>query len=143
MIGEIYTNSKGYRAIVIDELSGEVIVEFLEGVPCKGVFRKKDIRDGLFSYPFAKNVFNIGYVGYGPYLAWDRTAKKNTTAYKTWYSMLSRCYDENTKNNAYTNVAVCKDWHNFQVFAEWFYKQYQEGYHLDKDLLQVGRLQKE
>jgi hypothetical protein len=35
-------------------------------------------------------------------------------------------------------VEVCKEWHNYQTFAEWYYKYHIEGYRLDKDLKVMG-----
>ena len=63
----------------------------------------------------------------------------NSQAYTIWHSMLQRSYDSNyhKKEPTYKSVVVYEEWHNFQNFAEWFYTKsdYQEGWHLDKDLL--------
>ena len=55
--------------------------------------------------------------------------------------MLSRCYDENSK--AYPNyggrgVHVCKDWHDFKKYEQWFVKNYREGFFVDKDIIKYG-----
>ena len=57
--------------------------------------------------------------------------------------MLSRCYRKNrSKLHPYDDVEVCKEWHNFQNFAEWFYNNYYEvngeDMQLDKDILVKG-----
>jgi hypothetical protein len=55
--------------------------------------------------------------------------------------MIQRCYDPYTINkySTYQDVIVCKEWLNFQNFAEWFHKNYyelvDEGVQLDKDLI--------
>ena len=36
------------------------------------------------------------------------------------------------------DCTVDERWHNFQNFAEWYYDNYIEGYHLDKDILFKG-----
>lgn len=57
-------------------------------------------------------------------------------AYSVWYNMLRRCYDKANKDfKYYSDVAVCIEWHDFQVFAQWFYDNRIVGYHLDKDKL--------
>lgn len=67
--------------------------------------------------------------------------KKETKCYKVWHSMLARCYDMkyHEKRPSYINCEICKEWHNFQNFAEWFYDNYYEiegeTMSLDKDIL--------
>lgn len=62
-----------------------------------------------------------------------------STAYSHWHGMIQRCYDINRskKNGSYIDCTVSSEWHDFQNFADWFYKQKHssEGYELDKDLL--------
>jgi len=50
--------------------------------------------------------------------------------------MLERCHSPQMlkKNPTYIGCSVCSEWHDFQVFCEWFYDNYIEGYHLDKDI---------
>ena len=61
-------------------------------------------------------------------------------AYQAWASMLKRAYD--TKFHAahptYSDVTVCKDWHSFSAFREWWLNNYREGFSLDKDLLVIS-----
>ena len=58
-----------------------------------------------------------------------------------WRKMLLRCYDENYRSTypAYVGCTVCKEWHCYQNFAEWYSKNYYEviGHrmHIDKDIL--------
>ena len=63
-----------------------------------------------------------------------------TKPYNTWSSMLTRCYSENYHKlqPTYIGCSVCEEWHNFDVFCEWFAQNYKDGYQLDKDLLQQG-----
>ncbi len=50
--------------------------------------------------------------------------------------MLRRCYDDelHSKYPTYKGCSVCDEWHDFQVFAQWYKSNYIEGYHLDKDI---------
>lgn len=57
--------------------------------------------------------------------------------YRTWYSMLRRCYSEEYHNRfpTYKNCVVDSDWLLFSNFKSWMEQQDWEGKHLDKDLL--------
>ncbi|APC46046.1 HNH endonuclease [Vibrio phage vB_VspP_pVa5] len=51
--------------------------------------------------------------------------------------MINRCYNPKCKEYCRygaKGVTIHSDWHDFQVFAEWFEANYQEGACLDKDL---------
>jgi len=50
--------------------------------------------------------------------------------------MLARCYGGG--HPTYLDCEVDERWWNYQVFAAWFYDNYVEGFHLDKDLLVEG-----
>lgn len=55
--------------------------------------------------------------------------------YRTWISMINRCYDSNYchKTN-YENCTVCEEWLTFSNFKTWMEKQDWENKRLDKDL---------
>ena len=80
------------------------------------------------------SVCDVGYLGYGEHKT--RIGKKHSSAYSVWHDMLHRCYDEKRQEiqPTYVGCLVHPDWHNFQVFAKWFYENYIDGYHLDKDI---------
>jgi hypothetical protein len=60
--------------------------------------------------------------------------------YKTWKSMLSRCYGSKyqAKRPTYIGCMVCEEWHSFMAFRAWMMKHDWAGKHLDKDLLSAG-----
>lgn len=60
--------------------------------------------------------------------------------YRTWKSMLERCYSEKyqNKNPTYKDCSVSEEWLTFSVFKCWMEKQDWEGLQLDKDLLFSG-----
>lgn len=64
---------------------------------------------------------------------------KKTKAYNTWIDVMRRCYniDWKDKYETYKGVWLCEEWHDFQVFAEWFHANYMEGYQIDKDILSL------
>lgn len=94
-----------------------------------------NLKNGSFRSPYKRTVFGVGYVGVGIY-----SRVNDPVAYVKWNSMMRRCYSEYSKSirGGYGNAIVCEEWHCFQNFAEWHYKNYIDGFHLDKDLLQVG-----
>ncbi len=93
-----------------------------------------NITNGSVKDRLLKSVYGVGFVGHGKY----KGARRGVGAkrYKTWTGMLERCYSDklHTKNPTYIGCTVCPEWHNFQVFAEWYDKHYIEGHHLDKDI---------
>ncbi len=54
--------------------------------------------------------------------------------------MLVRCYNINYHKTrpTYIGCEVTKEWHNFQVFGDWFEENHVESFDLDKDLLFRG-----
>jgi len=87
-----------------------------------------------FSNKNEKSIYNIGFLGNGKYLS----SGEYKNIYNVWHSILRRCYGNEIKFNSYIECTVDERWHNFQVFAEWYEKNYIDGYHLDKDILIKG-----
>ena len=60
--------------------------------------------------------------------------------YRTWKSMLTRCYSAKTQNRqpTYKVCSVSTEWLSFSVFKNWMVTQDWEGLELDKDLLIKG-----
>lgn len=56
-----------------------------------------------------------------------------------WRGMIERCYNHQsqTRHPTYIGCTVAEEWHDYQVFAEWYLNHdfYGLGYELDKDLL--------
>lgn len=135
--GEKYTTNEGYE-VEITEYKGAMSVEvrFNNGYKTRTDFGT--IKKGKVKNPYHKSLFGVGYFGVGCYKC--RINNKLTKSYKCWSSMLQRCYDEKWKEGSptYKDCFVVEEWHNFQVFSEWFYKNYVEGWALDKDILVKG-----
>lgn len=96
-----------------------------------GDFVRGSIKDLL-----SPSIVSVGYIGVGQYTS----NGDDVVCYQTWNDMLKRCYSPKSESDAkiYYKVAVAPTWHNYQVFAEWFYSNYTDGYRLDKDLLVIG-----
>ena len=99
-------------------------------------------RKGSLSCPYDKTVRGVGYIGEGKYKT--HINKKQTKEYMRWVKMMQRCYDENIQNKfpTYIGCTVCKEWHNFQIFAKWYeenhYEVVDQRMELDKDILIKG-----
>jgi len=89
---------------------------------------------------YIPSIYGKGYIGEGKHKA--KVNGKKNKAYNVWNSMMQRVYDEKylEKKPSYRKVKICKEWHNFQNFAEWFEKNYIDGFQLDKDLLSNDEL---
>ena len=100
----------------------------------------KELGNGNIKNPYFPNIFGIGF--FGEPSSSERKNGKNKRSYATWFSMMSRCYDEKTlqRNPSYSKTTVCEEWHNFALFDIWYNENYPiiNGikFELDKDLLQ-------
>lgn len=65
---------------------------------------------------------------------------KKELAYKTWTSMIRRCYSEKYHKHkpTYIDCEVCEEWRYYSNFEKWYNKNYRKGYVLDKDILIQG-----
>lgn len=142
-IGEIKLNNQGLKMKIIKYENCENIdVQFENGYISKNNtyvnFKRGNIKNILIP-----NIYNVGFIGEGKYKALIKG--KITKEYICWSNMLRRCYNEKTQEKypAYIGCTVCKEWHNFQNFAEWFNNNYYEiekenDIYLDKDILIKG-----
>lgn len=86
--------------------------------------------------PLDRTLYNVGYIGVGKY-----KPKDNLKCYRTWENIIYRgdSKEYKSKYNTYENCIVCDEWHNYQNFADWFYKNYyeieEERMEIDKDIL--------
>lgn len=99
---------------------------------------------GTIRNPYDKTVLDVGYLGVGRHKIQYSETMTNTKTYMSWKNMIDRCYCENHKerNPAYYDIStVCKEWHNFQTFADWYEEHEYETdgrLHLDKDIKYPG-----
>ena len=138
-VGEISINTQGCIMEIIEcfsSIDNTVLFKDDKGTITYNV-GYKDFKKGSVKNYNLPSVFNIGYLGYGNY-----SPINSKKAYRTWNSMLSRCYDLKSqispKNTSYVNCFVDENGHNFQNFAKWYEENYIEGFQLDKDILVKG-----
>ena len=90
--------------------------------------------------PNDRNTYGVGYIGEEYF---GRT-KEDIKCYKTWQSMLERCYSERLleKRPTYGGCTVCDEWlcySNFKkLYDENYYEIEGERMCLDKDILVKG-----
>ena len=140
---ENYTKKElgNYKMKIVEyNNAGDIWIEFQDKYKIKIHTTYKHFKDGGVKNPYHPDVYDIGYLGQGEYKAYIRSGVP-TLAYSVWQHMLQRCYDSYWMNKhlTYIDCSVCKEWHNFQNFAKWFYENYyevrEERMHLDKDIL--------
>lgn len=144
-IGKIHTSKYYGDFKVLDVKDSRATVEFLTTgfVLTTGL---KEIKNGSIKDPLHPHVAGVGYIGIGEHeciFTNSNGKKQNTPEYEVWNGMLKRCYNEDWRNKqnrlSYSDVTVCKEWHNFQNFAEWYKaNKHHEGFALDKDLKIIG-----
>lgn len=141
--GEVGVNNNGEEMTIVRYGKyDDIDIQFDNGVIVE--HRKyDDFKKGEIKNPFFPIAFGVGYMGIGKFKSRDKNGKP-TKCYNAWHNMLKRCYYFNyqEKNTTYANCTVCKEWHDFQVFAEWYYSHFYEIENemmtLDKDILHKG-----
>lgn len=140
-VGDSFTTNEGCEVVVVDyENASKVTIEFQHPRKYKKVVRVSHLRIGSVKNLYLPKVYGVGYIGEGEYST--KEGGKTTSAYAAWHGMMQRCYDPKMQKRhpTYIGCTVHAEWHNFQVFAEWFYSQkhYKAGFEVDKDLLVEG-----
>lgn len=138
--GDTFTTNEGGSIVVLDYVSAtRILVKHNDAYGHEVYTRAEHIKSGAVKNPYRRSVHGVGFVGVGEHS--PRECGKLTTAYRKWTGMLERGYCQKLHNvrPTYIGCSVHEDWHNFQTFAEWFYKQNcPSSYHLDKDILIRG-----
>ena len=142
-LNETRINNNGERMTIVRYGGAlDIDVQFDDGTILEhrqyGHFKKGEIKNPMFP-----SLYGVGFIGIGKFKPCDENGKI-TKCYKTWEGMLKRCYDSKfqEKRPTYKGCRVCKEWWNFQKFAEWYYEHYYEIENeimaLDKDILNKG-----
>ncbi len=140
--GDIFRVNYGGTVTVIEYInSRKIFIVHNDEFAYKAVVTAGHLRDGKIKNPFAPSLLGVGYIGVGKYVS--RENRIADRAYSVWADMLKRCYCKKylKKYPTYSGCTTHKDWHNFQVFAEWYYSQKnsgKSGFELDKDLIVLG-----
>ena len=73
-----------------------------------------NFKKGQIKCPYERRTYGKGYLGEGSYKAKENG--KTTRVYKSWKSMLQRCYDSkyHERQPTYIDCEVCNEWLCFQ-----------------------------
>jgi hypothetical protein len=143
IIGKTFKTNQGCECVVIDYVnSRHVLIRFSDRHAFERSVHIGHLRAGRATNPYHPSVMGVGFPGFGDYTVRGPDGKL-TKAYQNWADMMRRCYDSSfhVGKPTYTDCVVANEWHNFQVFAEWFYAQPLGHHHdaeLDKDILSPG-----
>ena len=138
---EFSTNTSGKCFVIGYKNNRNVVVAFYNPIyftTCE----LGDLRKGKVKNPLFPSIYGKGCVGVGKYSPEDKRL------FTLWKSMMRRAYCEDfkLKNLTYKDVSVCKEWLDFQVFAEWCVSQKgfeskdenNKPFQLDKDGMVIG-----
>ena len=139
-IGEIRTNNFGSKMMIVEYRKySDIDIYFPEYNWMAKNKQYGDFKKGEIKCPYERRAFKIGYIGEGKYKTKENG--KYTKVYKTWKSMLTRCYDSkfHKKEPIYIGCETSDEFLNFQNFGIWdednYYKVGNEKMCLDKDIL--------
>lgn len=141
-VGDIFTNNEGCVCSIISyQNCKDITIRFHDSFSWVTSVRSSSLSLGSFKNVYFQSVYNTGYLGFGKHVV--RRDGAVTREYRVWLLMMARCYSDRQKNlkyNPYKDCSVCEDWHNFQVFAEWYtsHEFYGLKYELDKDIKVKG-----
>jgi len=135
-IGETHMSREGYEMKVIKgNTKPRYVLVRIDGRYNETV-KYSNLVKGKVKNLYHKSVYCTGYIGIGRHKVSIKGVK--TKKYKTWKRMIKMCYDYDyrVKHPTCKDVTVCKEWHNFQVFGEWYDNQHKEdGWKLYRNLL--------
>jgi len=139
LVGMTKETKQGCKIEVVDVVNCNNITVRFEDTGFLKQTTMNYFRLGVIRNPYRKSVHGVGYIGETTEIISNKNHK-----YSQWSGLLYRGYSKKFKDNnpSYKDVIVCEEWHNYQVFAEWFEANYNpeimDGWHLDKDILIKG-----
>ena len=140
--GDVFVVNSGCTAFLAEIVCSQKVKIYFDGHDdCLIEVRLGDLNRGRVKNPFRPMCQNVGYHGVGAHQA--SLGGRDTKAYSAWRNMLARALNSEHKERypTYKDCTVSSEWHNFQVFAEWYERQYSEhDWELDKDILIQGNM---
>jgi hypothetical protein len=143
LVGRSFTTNSGWICVVTDYKDAHnVNVTWQDG--SESIERTTALKLGSIKPLNQPSVEGIGFIGVGRFLpkSYKDGGGYSDKIYGYWVRMFSRCYNpfelNKSRNAMYRDVHICKEWHNFQNFAEWAVLQVNSenlDYELEKDLL--------
>ena len=139
-VGRVFkSKSSGDFKVLKYNDSKNVEIQFLN-TGFEATVRLTTIESGGIKDPYSPSVYGIGVLG-TKYPSTINGVK--TKEYMLWQSMLKRCYSDVYKKKypTYEGCEVSDKFKSYEYFYEWCINQIgfdNEGWHLDKDLLNKG-----
>ena len=146
ILGEEHINRQGakFKIIGYDGIE-HLTIEFEDGLIMSPVCYKTIKLYNGPAHPMYPSVYGIGFLGIGKHKSiCEDNPQKTCKKYETWRGLFKRCYDEKSlaKSPTYRECDVCNEWHNYQVFGDWYDENYyevpNEKMELEKDILVKG-----
>jgi hypothetical protein len=140
-LGETSINNQGCEMVIVEYNNcDDIYVEFNDKYKYRAHAQYHDFIEGGVKNLYHPNVCGMGFLGDGKHISSENN--KNTKKYDTWSNMLHRVYNKDIRKKlpSYEDCQVCKEWHNFQNFGNWFDENYyiigaSDNMALDKDIL--------
>lgn len=139
IVGDIFKTNEGGSVTVIEVIMpSKLVVKFNCPYEHKRVVSRHHLINGVVKNPYRPSNYGVGFIGSGLHKLKGSDGKPARCS-TMWRNMLKRCYNNSSlsASPSYVGCTVHPDWHNYQVFSEWYYSQEfkGEGYELDKDIL--------
>lgn len=137
--GTIYDTSNFGKIEVVEYLGWDKVrVKFIE-TGYEATTRASHVRSGAVKDPMKRTVYGVGFIGVGVHSSGTGVGGIHSKQHVIWHNMFKRCYGGDYPS--YSDCTVCDEWHNFQVFAEWYNNNLPldgNKYDLDKDIKVKG-----
>lgn len=140
--GDIFQLNDGGSCTVVEHFSWDkILIRHNDSFAHTAIVESGNLRKGAVRNPYHPCVYGVGFIGVGPHSV--RENGRKSPAYTQWSGIIQRGHSGIFKkeNPSYDDVSVSPEWHNFQEFSDWFYKQAHSmspGFQIDKDLMIIG-----
>ena len=140
--GEKYVTNEGYPIEIVEYISSkDCSIKFENNYRINNIYFCQAKR-GNIKNPYHLSIHGVGFIGVGRHIVSKN--KVHSKSYRTWRRIYDKCYSEKYHKDhpTYKNCTIGTEWHNFQVFGDWFEENWKpwmdSSWHLDKDLLVKG-----
>lgn len=133
-VGQVYKTKLGGEVEVVEvKGSAKILVEFKQPKVYRVYTNQSNLTNGNINNKYSSSVLGVGSVHGCEISALSK-------CYRSWYSMLERCYAPKNNRITYLHCTVDASWLELKTFNIWFCKQTlgDSDWHLDKDLLIKG-----
>lgn len=96
----------------------DILIEFQDEYRARVKTRYDHFLSGGVNNPYHRSLYGVGMMG-------TKFKNPHKLEYKTWSSMMCRCYNEKYSqvSHTYKDVACVEEWHLFENFYKWLHNQ--------------------